>query len=397
MQEKYANLLLESCLNITTKKSLLISCPIEAYQFVRILVEKAYLKGVKDIYIDYNDEVLKQLQIKNFNEKELENSPFWNKKIYDEYAKKDAAFLMLNAYEEIDNIDSKKSEYAAKVSRLSRPLFKEKQLNNEIVWCIAAVATKTWANKMFPNQKNNIKKLWDTIYKICLVDKNNPINSWNQKIRTIEKRANYMNKKQYKYLHFKNSLGTDLMIELPKNHIWASGQTNVNGEKVIENMPTEEIFTAPYKLGTNGIVYNSKPLIYNGVLIDNFIIKFNDGKVVDFKAEKGYDTLKSIIEFDETSNMLGEIALVDYDSTISNSGLIFYETLYDENASCHMALGAAYLECIDHNQTPEEIHRQINQSNNHVDFMFGTSDLEVIGIKIDGTKETIMKNGNFVK
>ena len=304
---------------------------------------------------------------------------------------------MLSSYEERNNIDSKKIEWVAKISHLSRPSFKEKQLNNKIVWSIASVATKTWADKMFPSEENNLEKLWNTIYKICLMDHDDPVEAWNKKIKITEKRADYMNKKQYKYLYFKNSLGTNLKIELPKKHIWASGGTVVDGINVIENMPTEEIFTAPYKYGVNGIVYNSKPLIYNGVLIDGFMIRFENGKVIDFQAKEGYDALKSIIEFDETSNLLGEIALVDYDSPISNSNLIFYETLYDENASCHMALGSAYLECIDNNQSKEEIFKQINQSNNHVDFMFGTSDLEVIGIKEDNIEETIMKNGNFIK
>ena len=395
MKEKYAELLLEGCLNIENQP-LLISCPIEVYDFVRILVKKAYEKGIKDIYIDYSDEVIKQLQLKNFSEEELEQSPFWNKKIFDEYTKKGAAFLMLCTYEERNDIDSKKLDLVAKVSRLSRPLFKEKQLNNEIAWSIAAVATKSWADKMFPGDANNLEKLWETIFKMCLINEDDPIKSWHKKTKLTEKRAKFMNEKQYKYLYFKNKLGTDLTIELPNNHIWAGGGALVNGKKVIENMPTEEIFTAPYKYGVNGVVYNSKPLVYNGVLIDDFMIRFENGKVVDFKAKKGYDALKSIIEFDENSNKLGEIALVDYDSPISNSNLIFYETLYDENASCHMALGSAYLECIDNNQTKEEIFKQINQSNNHVDFMFGTSDLEVIGIK-DDIEEIIMKDGNFIK
>lgn len=397
MKEKYADLILESCLNISSNQPLLISGPIEAYDFIRIIVEKAYLKGVRDIYIDYSDEVLKQLQLKNFSLEELGKSPFWNKKIFDEYAKKNAAFLMLSTYEERNDVDNEKLEYVAKLSRLSRPLFKERQLNNEIVWSIASVASKTWADKMFPNEKDNVEKLWEVIYKMCLINSDKPIESWKDKIDTTRARAKYMNEKQYKYLYFKNSLGTDLTIELPKGHIWANGGAVVNGKMVIENMPTEEIFTAPYKYGTNGVVYNSKPLVYNGVLIDEFMIRFEKGKVVDFKAKKGYETLKSIIEFDDSSNMLGEIALVDYDSPISNSGLIFYETLYDENASCHMALGSAYLECIDNKQTKEEIFKQINQSDNHVDFMFGTSDLEVIGIKDDDTEEIIMKDGNFIK
>ena len=396
MLEKYADLLLDGCLNVKKNQPLLISCPIESYEFIRILVQKAYKKGIKDIYIDYSDEEIKQLQLKYLTEEELKKSPYWNKEIFDQYAKKDAAFLMLGSYEERNDIVAKKLEITAKISRLSRPLFKERQLNNAIVWCIAAVATQSWADKMFPDEKNNVQKLWQTIFKMCLINQDDPVSSWQKKIKQTKTRAELMNRKQYQYLHFKNSLGTDLTIALPKNHLWASGGTIVNGINVIENMPTEEIFTAPYKYGTNGVVYNSKPLVYNGVLIDNFMLKFKDGKVVEFDAKQGYEALKSIIEFDETSNMLGEIALVDDDSPISNSKLIFYETLYDENASCHMALGSAYLECIKDSQTKEEIFKQINQSDNHVDFMFGTKDLKVIGIK-DDIEEIIMQDGNFIK
>lgn len=324
MLEKYADLLLDGCLNIKKNQPLLISCPIESYEFIRILVQKAYKKGIKDIYIDYSDEEIKQLQLKYLTEEELKKSPYWNKEIFDQYAKKDAAFLMLGSYEERNDIAAKKLEITAKISRLSRPLFKEGQLNNAIVWCIAAVATQSWADKMFPDEKNNVQKLWHTIFKMCLINQDNPVSSWQKKIEQTKTRAELMNRKQYQYLHFKNSLGTDLTIALPKNHLWASGGTIVNGINVIENMPTEEIFTAPYKYGTNGVVYNSKPLVYNGVLIDNFMLKFKDGKVVEFDAKQGYEALKSIIEFDETSNMLGEIALVDDDSPISNSKLIFY-------------------------------------------------------------------------
>ena len=196
-----------------------------------------------------------------------------------------------------------------------------------------------------------------------------------------------MNNKQYKKLTFKNSLGTDLTIELPKNHIWAGGNTVINGIETIANMPTEEIFTSPYKFGVNGIVYSSKPLVYNGSLIENFYLEFKDGEVVNFDAKIGKETLRQIIEYDENSKYLGEVALVDYDSPISKSNLIFYETLYDENAACHLALGSSYLECI---KVPN--FNIVNKSNTHVDFMIGTKDLEVIA---DG--EIIMKDGNFIK
>ena len=391
MQEKYAELLLKGCLKISNQP-LLISAPIEVYDFVRVVVKKAYEMEVRDIYIDYSDEVIKQLQLQNFNIDELKESNLWNKSIFDEYAKKNACFLMLSTYEERNDIAVSKLELTAKLSRITRPLFKEKQLKNEIAWTIASVATKTWANKMFPNEENNVEKLWNIIYDICLV-KDDPIKAWQEKIANTKRKAKVMNEKQYDYLYFKNKKGTNLKIKLPKNHIWVSGASDINDKKIIANLPTEEIFTAPFKDDVNGVVYNSKPLVYNGVLIDDFMLKFENGKVVDFKAKQGYETLKSIIEFDENSNKLGEVALVDYNSPISNSKLVFYETLYDENASCHLALGSAYLECV---QISEDAFNQINKSDNHVDFMFGTKDLKVIGIK-DNIEEVIMENGNFIK
>lgn len=386
MQEKYAELLLKRCLNISNQP-LLILCPIETYEFVRVLVKKAYEIGVKDIYIDFEDEGLKKSQLNNLSNEDLKNSSFFNKKIFDEYAKKDSCFLMLYAYEDFSDIDNKKLELSAKLVRETKPIYKEKQLKNEIVWCIASVVTKTWADKLFPNEEDNVNKLWNIIYKMCLIDKDNPIEEWNNKIKLNSKKSEFMNNKQYKKLTFKNSLGTNLTIELPKNHIWAGGNTVINGIETIANMPTEEIFTSPYKFGVNGIVYSSKPLVYNGSLIEDFYLEFKDGAVVNFDAKVGKDTLRQIIEYDENSKYLGEVALVDYDSPISKSNLIFYETLYDENAACHLALGSSYLECI-----KEPNFDIVNKSNTHVDFMIGTKDLEVIA---DG--EIIMKDGNFIK
>ena len=293
---------------------------------------------------------------------------------------------MLYAYEDFSGISSDKLDLSAKLVRETKPIYKDRQLKNEIVWCIASVVTKTWADKLFPNEDDNVNKLWNIIYKMCLVDKNDPIKEWDNKIKLNSKKSEFMNNKQYKKLTFKNSLGTNLTIELPKDHIWAGGNTIINGTPTIANMPTEEIFTSPYKYGVNGIVYSSKPLVYNGSLIEDFYLEFKDGEVVNFDAKKGNDILRQIIETDENSKYLGEVALVDYDSPISKSNLVFYETLYDENAACHLALGSSYLECI-----KEPNFDIVNKSSTHVDFMIGTSDLKIYG------DEELIFDGNFIK
>ena len=209
----------------------------------------------------------------------------------------------------------------------------------------------------------------------------------------------FLNSNNFKYLQYKNSLGTDLKIELPENHLWLGGSDfTPDGIEFIANMPTEEVFTLPKKDGVNGIVVSSKPLNYNGNLIEKFSITFKQGKIVDFNAEVGYDILKSIIETDEGSHYLGEVALVPYDSPISNSNILFYNTLFDENASCHLAIGKAYPVCIKNgeNLNDEELAEQgVNDSFVHEDFMVGTEDLQIIGITADGKQISIIENGNF--
>lgn len=401
MQEKYAELLLKGALNISKNQPLLIMAPIECYNFVITISKLAYEMGIKDIYFDWEDETLKKIQLENLNCAEISISPFWNKKIFEEYAKKDAAFLMLTAYEDFSSskITEEVLSFSAELFRTSRPIYKEKQLSYVIPWCIAGVATQTWADKIFPNSEDNLSLLWETIYKMCLVDQNNPMDKWNEKLKISNLKCDYMNLSKFEFLKITNSKGTDLTIELPKNHVWlGAGKKTDLGKQLIVNMPTEEIFTSPYKFGVNGIVYNSKPLVNNGIIIDDFYIEFKNGKIVDYNAKKGLSRLKQIIETDEGSHYLGEVALVDYNSPISKSGIIFYETLFDENASCHLAIGNAFPKCIDNSKLSVEEYNKIhNISKTHVDFMFGTNDLNVIGVDNLGKEFDIMKDGDFIK
>jgi aminopeptidase len=398
---KYAELLLRKCLNVDKNSSLVVQAPAEDIEFVRILSKCAYKLGVTDIYFDFSDDILKHDQMLYLDVDSLQNSRFWNKKIYDDYASKNAAFLMLYGDDPdlMSDIDSNKVGILAKTYRSSRPIFQEKRDRNELSWCIASVATTSWANKVFPNTENAKDVLWQKIFEMCLINDGDPVENWTNKVKNTSSRCSILNELGIQELHYSNSLGTNLYIQLSSGAIWRGGIEGLaDGREVLVNMPTEEVFTTPKLNGVNGIVYSSKPLVYNGTLIEDFMLEFEAGKVVNFKAKKGYEVLKSIIEADDNSCMLGEVALVDYNSPISNSNIIFYETLFDENASCHLALGSGFPMCVNGalGKAKEELLEMgVNQSLIHVDFMIGTSDILIKGIDKYNNEVIIFENGNF--
>lgn len=393
-KEKYAKLLIDKCVNLKEAQPLLITAPVECIEFVRLVAKYAMEKGARDIYYDFTDETLKHDTLKYFNNDELEKSNIFNKSVYDEYAKKNAAFLMLYSDDPdaLNDIDNDKIAHSAKLLRTSRPIYKKMQLSYEVSWCIASVVTYNWAKKVLPNSTDPVNDMWDVVLKMTLCDKDDPIKAWDEKIEKNKEIVDKLNNLKIKTLHYKNKLGTDFKISFNEN-IWCGASTkNANGDEIIVNMPTEEVFTTPNKYTANGIVYSSKPLVYNSSLIDEFFIEFKDGKVINFDAKIGKDILKSIIEI-ENGNYLGEVALVDKLSPINQSNILFYETLYDENASCHLALGDGFPECIKSKKTNEEL--GVNESKTHVDFMIGTDDLEIIA-ETETDKKLIMKNGTFV-
>lgn len=398
---KYACLLLDKGLNIMSGQPLVITAPIESIEFIRVLSKCCLERGIVDIYYDWFDDELKHQQLSYLSNDDISNSLFFNKKIYDEYAKKDGAFLMLVSEDPdiMSDVDSSKLEHASLISRTSRPIYKKRQSTNDVAWCIASVSTYGWAKKVFNDSSDCVLKLWNMIFSICLVDKDDPIKEWDNKLLVSSKRCEKLTNLNIKTLHYTNSLGTDLYVGLSDKTIWCgAGEYMSNGRRIVANIPTEEIFTSPNRLETHGIVYSSKPLVYNGYIIEDFWIKFKDGKVVDFDAKKGKDVLSSIVYGDDTSCYLGECALVPFDSPISNSGVIFYTTLFDENASCHLALGTGFpnaLDGTDGKEKEELISMGLNVSDVHVDFMIGTSDLKIEGVTYDGKNVLIFENGNF--
>ena len=403
MQEKYykyAEVLLKKGLCINKNEPLVINAPIDSIDFIRILTEVACSLGVNDIYYDWYDDELKHTLLKHYHEDDIKKSPFWNKSIHDEYAKKGAAFLFLVTSNPsiMHDIDSTKLKVAADTSLYTREVYREMQSNNQVDWCIASVSTETWGKLLFPESNKPKEDLWHTIFDICLINEDDPLTAWDNKMNQNKNMCEKLNNLNIKTIHYENSLGTDLTIELPEHAIWCGGSSIINGREPVVNIPTEEVFTTPNKLKTNGKVYTSLPLIHSGIMIKDICLEFKDGKVINYTASSGVEELKNILETDSESNMLGECALVDKNSKIAKSNILFYETLFDENASCHIALGRGFKECLtDGDKLNENELDEIgyNKSKNHVDIMIGTNDLNITATTYDNQEILIFKDGSF--
>lgn len=397
LENKYIELLLKKCLNFKKSKSLFISYNKVNKDFVEKVIMYAKKLGVEDIGIDEEDNEVKHQKLKEETNEEIEKDPYFDKNKWNEYAKKDASFLILDTEFPglYDDIEPEKIAKAGYINRETRKLFREKEITYQIPWCIAALPNEMWAANIFKNNKNAYEKLFKVICQMCMVDEKDPIKSWDNYLKKTDENTKKLNDLKIKSLTYKNNIGTNLKIYIPEDAIWTSAAED---EDMFVNMPSYEIFSSPDYKKTEGIVYSSRPLVYNGGEIDEFYLKFKNGKVIDFDAKKGKDILKGIIESDANSCYLGEVALVNYDSPISNTGLVFGTTLFDENASCHLALGDGFSDCIKDGikKTKDELLALgINQSTTHVDFMIGTKDLNIEAETGEG-KKLIFKNGNFI-
>lgn len=402
--KKYAELVVKIGVNIQKNQTLVVSSPIECADFARLIAEVAYKEGAREVQVKWNDDELTRIKYLNAPEEIFEEFPEWQKEFYITYARKGAAFLSISASdpEALKGVNPDRMVKADKASNAAIEEYVDRMMSDKNPWCVVSMPTKQWAKKVFPDvtEEEAIEKLGEAIAETVRLNENDPVSAWMKHKDDMIKRAEFLNKNNFKYLHYKNELGTDLKIELPKNHLWlAASSKTPEGIEFIPNMPTEEVFTLPKKDGVNGRVVSSKPLNYSGNLIENFSLTFKDGKIVEFTAENGYENLKSLIETDEGSHYLGEVALVPYDSPISNSNILFYNTLFDENASCHLAFGKAYPTCIKNGDKMDKEALKaegVNDSITHVDFMVGTNDLSIVGVTEDGEEITVFKDGNFI-
>ncbi|MCI8971932.1 MAG: aminopeptidase, partial [Oscillibacter sp.] len=297
--------------------------------------------------------------------------------------------------------DSQRIIRAQRASGKALKDFDRLQMCGGFPWCIASIPIPSWAVRVFPDkgEAEAVAALWDAIFSaVRITGDGRAVDRWQEHLSTLEKRLEKLNALKLKSLHYTNSLGTDLTVELPEGHIWESGgDRTLSGRSYIANIPTEEIFTSPLKTGASGVVYSSLPLVHDGNLIDKFHFVVKEGRIVEAHAEQGEETLKAAISVDEGAAYFGEAALVPYDSPISNQNLLFYNTLFDENAACHIAFGEAY-PCLEGGQrmTKDELKaRGLNDSITHVDFMIGTPDLSILGTTREGKEVPIFINGNF--
>ena len=400
---KYASLAVNIGVNIQKDNILVISSPIETAEFARLITEEAYKSGAKDVIVHYGDQKLTKIKLENSSLETISNIPEWQAESYNYYARQEACFISISASDPdgLKGVPVEKIGASQKARTSALKEYFDNSMSNKCRWCVLSVPTLSWAKKVFPKVSDDeaMESLWDVIFKTVRVDTENPVNAWKKHNAYLEEKIKFMNNNNFKSVHLKSANGTDLNIELPEGHIWAGGsEGDVNGIPFNANIPTEEVFTLPKKTGVNGIVYSSKPLSYGGNLIDNFSITFKDGKAIDFTAETGYDVLKQMLESDEGAKYLGEVAFVPYNSPISNPKLIFFNTLFDENAACHLAFGRAYESCVkDADKYSEEELEKIGVNNSviHVDFMIGTSDLEITGINKNGETIQIFSNGNW--
>lgn len=400
--QKYAELSIKVGVNIQPDQDLLIRSPIECAEFVRLAVKEAYKYGAKNVHVEWSDEQTSLIKYLNAPDEVFNEFPKWVADQYTDIAKRGGAFLSIYAQDPdlLKDVDPQRVANFQKASGEALKEWRSYTLTDKCKWSIVAIPTVPWAKKVFPDvsESEAMNKMWEAIFECTRVEGQDPIKAWEEHNKNLKTRMDFLNDKNFKKLEYKSSK-TEFTVELPDNHIWLSGASkDPNGIDFNPNIPTEEIFGMPHKHKVNGIVYSTKPLVYGGNVIDNFSITFKEGKIVDFTAEKGLETLTKLIETDEGSHYLGEVALVPYDSPISNSNIVFFNTLYDENASCHLAIGSAYKTCIKGGDSIKEEDSDkygINESITHVDFMIGSSDLDIVGTTESGEIIQIFKDGNW--
>ncbi len=402
MQKKYARLIARVGVNIKKGQPVRIYCEADQHEFITILVSECYKAGASRVEVDWAFQAVTKLNYKHRTLKSLSEVPAWQ----EERLKLMVEEVPCRIYIESEDPYGLAGVNREKMQKSQMARYKitkkySDALENKDQWCIAAVPSYAWAKRVFPNE-TKIKAynmLWDAILETVYVTKDNdPEEAWKNHNANLKKRTAYLNDKKFDYLHYKSSNGTDFKAWLiPESHWCGGGETTLSGNFFNPNLPTQEVFISPKKGLAEGKVVSTKPLSWQSQIIDDFYIVFKDGKTVEWDAKVGKDLLDKMLSMDEGAKYLGELALIPHDSPIANTGILFYNTLFDENASCHVALGRGFCDTIDgfEEKSLEECQALgVNDSMIHVDFMIGAPDLEITGYK-DGVAYPIFKNGNW--
>ena len=400
---KLANLFVRVGGNVQKGDTVVITANLTDAPFVRAITECAYDSGAREVVYHWEDQDCVRTRFLRADAEVFSEYPPWMVKFYSYYDAKQTVYLRVDS-EDPDLLTGADPDrlYRNTVSRgKALKAHKEITMSNRVRWSIAGFPSDKWAAKVFPDisVEEAEEKLWQAILIASRANGDNPVEDWNRHNETFLARRDILNKKAFESLKFKNAAGTDVTIELPKGHVWLGGkEPDANGRYFNANIPTEEVFTMPKRTGVNGRVVSTMPLSYNGNLIEDFELTFKDGCVVDFKAKKNEKILDLLLKNDEGARYLGEVSLVPYSSPINQQGILYYNTLFDENASCHLAFGKAYPINLagSGSMTPEELTKAgVNDSLIHVDFMMGSEDLSVIGIEPGGAETPVFVNGDF--
>ena len=399
----YAKLIVKMGANVQKNQDVIIVASVDDNYFVKYVVEECYKAKARKVTVDWTSDDVTRLNYKYQKAKTLGEVTEWRKaKLQYEVDTLPARIYIESG--DPDALNGLDQDKITEARRLSGPIIMEyrEKMDNKYQWTICGIPGVKWAQKVFPNEtKNNaLKKMWDAIVKTTRLE-GDPIENWQKHNANLKEKYTKLNDLKIKTLYYKSSNGTDFNVSINENMIFEGGdESTFAGVVYNPNMPTEECFTSPIKTSANGWVYASKPLSVMGKVVENFAFRFENGKIVEVKAEKEEhkEVLEKLISLDEGARQLGEVALVPFDSPVNQTGLLFYNTLYDENACCHLAIGRAFEECIRdyQNKTEEEIKAiDLNKSMIHVDFMIGTADLSIEALTYDGKKVQIFKDGTW--
>ncbi|KPC76945.1 peptidase M29 [Thermoactinomyces vulgaris] len=399
----YARLLVQLGVNLQPGQNLAIRASTDAAPLVHKLVEVAYESGAPHVLVDWSDDEINRIRLRMAPEEMLAYVPEGKVEDFIRMIEGGAAVISILTPkpELLKDVETSRIATVTKAMGKAMKKYQELAQGGEISWTIGVVPTAEWANVVFPELEEEaaLAKLWESIKLATRLDHGDPLAYWQAYANRLEERTAWLNDQQFTRLQYRGP-GTELTVELPKNHRWlGGGLKNSQGVYFLPNIPTEEVFTAPVRNGVNGRVRNSKPLVYNGQVIDGFTLTFENGRVVQAEAETGNASLQALLQMDAGAAHLGEVALVPHDSVLSKLGVVFRNTLFDENASCHFALGAAYPFCIEDGVTMSKEERAgngLNESVIHVDFMVGTAELDIDAVTVEGRVVPLFRNGNWV-
>ncbi|MFF2483017.1 aminopeptidase [Paenibacillus sp. NPDC058071] len=400
--DRYAELIVKIGANVQKGQSVMLNASVDAIELARLVVRKAYEAGAYQVKVVYNDDEVSRLKYDLAPEASLLEEPKWTAGERLEMAEQGAASITISSADPdlLRGVPIERVNMADKTIRQANAQYRKYAQAFKFSWSLATVPSQAWAAKVFPDapKEDQVGLLWDAIFRMVRADLPDPIAAWETHIRGLKEKAAYLTKKAYKKLHYIGP-GTDLTIQLPDRQVWLGGsKSNEQGVLFVPNLPTEEVYTAPFRTGVNGTIASTKPLSFGGNIIDGFSFTFENGRVVDWTAEQGGEALRGLIDTDEGSHYLGEVALVPHRSPISDSNILFYKTLFDENASCHLALGSAYTSCVEGGtkmSQEELLAAGLNISMAHTDFMVGSGKLDIYGITDSGEREPVLLQGNW--